>query len=133
MTIVGFNMNSIKADVTDRVVKGDLDIGSIPTITGVEKKSVLEIDVLAISFKFETKYEPGIAIISMEGELLYKTDDTKKVLKKWKDDKQLPDDAAVEVLNIIFRRCLTKAVELSEDVGLPPPLSFPLVRTKEKE
>ncbi len=133
MAIVGFNLNSIKADVSNRVVKGELNIGSTPTITNVEKRSVMDIDVAAVSFKFETKYEPGIALITIEGELLYKTDDIKKIIKIWKDEKKLPDDTAVEVLNLIFRRCLTKAIVLSEDIGLPPPLSFPVVRSTEKE
>ena len=133
MTIIGINLNSIKAEVKNRVVKGNLNINSTPNIKSIEKRNVLDMEAIAIEFEFETKYEPDIASISIAGELVYNTDDAKKLLKKWKDDKKLPEEIAVEILNVIFRKCLTKAIVLSEDIGIPPPLSFPVVRPKEDE
>jgi hypothetical protein len=131
MPVIGLNMNTIEAGVKNRVIKGRLDVNSTPTIISVEKKTVLDMDVLNIGFRFETKYQPDIANILIEGDLLYKTDDAKKILKRWKEYKKLEEDVAVEILNVIFRRCLTMAVMLSEDVGLPPPLNFPVVKPAE--
>ena len=131
MPVIGFNLNSIKADVENRTLKGGLDISSTPNIKKIEKRTVLDMDVLSIGFVFETKYSPDVATITIEGELIYKTDDMKKILKTWKDEKKLHDDAAAEVLNIFFRRCLTKAIALSEDINMPPPIGFPLVKPKE--
>jgi hypothetical protein len=133
MTVIGINLNSISATVKNRVIKGNLNIGSTPNIKNVEKRNVLGMEVLAIEFGFETKYEPDIASISIEGELMYKTDDVKKILKKWKDDKKLPDDIAVDILNVIFRKCLTQSIVLSEEIGVPPPLGFPVVKPKDQK
>ena len=39
---------------------------------------------------------------------------------------------ALEVLNAIFRRCLTKGIDIAAELGLPPPIRFPVVKSKEQ-
>jgi hypothetical protein len=132
MPIIGFNFKSIKAVNEEKSIKGEISINSTPSIKDVEKKDLDVIkDVIAIQFEFKTLYEPKMGEISFEGEILYKTDDIKKIMKTWKDDKKLDDVIAVEVLNTIFRRCLTKANALSDEVRLPPPIRFPVVQKEE--
>lgn len=134
MPIIGFNFSSIKAVNEEKEPKGEVSINSAPSIKNVEKKELdIVKDAVAISFEFKTIYEPKIGEIDFEGEVLYKTDDVKKLLKTWKDSKKLDDSIAVEVLNTIFRRCLTKANVLSDDVRLPPPVRFPTVQKKDEE
>jgi len=63
--------------------------------------------------------------------LLYQTDKIKDILKEWKKNKRLPSEVVVPILNAIFRRCLSKIISLSEDLQLPPPIRFPVVKQKE--
>ena len=131
--IVGININSIKAKTNIDKVQGNVAINSSPTIVEVDKRDVGDLkDILIIKFFFRVDYNPDAGEIKMEGEVLYKTDNTKNIIKKWKEEKKLESDLAVEVLNAIFRRCLVKSVELSGDLRLPPPVRFPTVEKEEK-
>ncbi|MBI2233360.1 MAG: hypothetical protein HYU56_05575 [Candidatus Aenigmarchaeota archaeon] len=137
MPAIGFNINAIDAKVdptTER--KGNVNVNSSPSITSIEKRDVdfpLAKDVVAINFKFETKYEPKVGWITMEGEVLYTSDNPKEMIAKWKKEKKMEDDVAIEVLNTIFRRCLAKAIEIAAELRLPPPVSFPIVKLKDQE
>jgi len=137
MPAIGFNINAIDAKVdptTER--RGNVNVNSSPSITSIEKRDVdfpVAKDVVAINFKFETKYEPKVGWITMEGEVLYTSDNPKEMIAKWKKEKKMEDDVAIEVLNTIFRRCLAKAIEIAAELRLPPPVSFPIVKLKDQE
>lgn len=136
MSIIGFNFKSINAYFDEKSMKGDVTINSAPTVETVEKKDLAFLgisDAIAINFKFVTSYEPKVGEISFTGEILYQVDDVKKVMKQWKDGNKLDEKIMLDVLNTIFRRCLAKAVELSDLVRLPPPLRFPVVTTEKPE
>jgi len=137
MPVIGFNINAINAKVeanTER--KGNVNVNSSPTITTIERKDI-ELpgvkDVIAVNFKFETKYDPKIGEIMLEGEVLYQSNSSKDILAKWKKEKRMDDNMAIEVLNTIFRRCLAKAIEISAELRLPPPVSFPIVKLKDQQ
>lgn len=137
MAVIGFNINAINARVeTAKERKGNVNVNSSPLITGIDKKEI-ELsgvkDVVAINFQFETKYEPKIGEIMLEGEVLYQSSNSKEIIAKWKKEKRMDDDMAIEVLNTIFRRCLAKAIEISAELRLPPPVSFPIVKLKDQE
>lgn len=137
MPVIGFDINAINAKVeTSAERKGNVSVNSTPTITEIGKKEI-EVggmkDVLAIGFRFETKYDPKIGWIIFEGEVLYHTPNSKDVIARWKKEKKMEDKTAIEVLNTIFRRCLAKAVEISAELRLPPPISFPVVKLKDQE
>lgn len=132
MPIVGFNINSVNGKNNEKPAAGEISINSTPKILGVDKKDLGVVkDAVGIRFSFDISYEPKVGEIGFGGEVLYQTADAKKILKKWKDEKKLDDDIAVEVLNSIFRRCLARATLMSEELRLPPPLKFPIVQPKE--
>lgn len=137
MPAIGFNINAIDAKVDSTAErKGNVNVNSSPSITSIEKRDVdfpLAKDVVAINFKFETKYEPKVGWITMEGEVLYTSDNPKEMIAKWKKEKKMEDSVAIEVLNTIFRRCLAKAIEIAAELRLPPPVSFPIVKLKDQE
>jgi len=83
-----------------------------------------------IKFKFVTSYEPKAGELKFEGNILYQVEDAKKIVKQWKDGNKMDDKMALDVLNTIFRKCLAKAVELSDTLRLPPPIRFPIVTTE---
>ncbi|MFH1106052.1 MAG: hypothetical protein V1731_02475, partial [Candidatus Aenigmatarchaeota archaeon] len=88
---------------------------------------------LVIGFEFITDYEPDAASIKLVGELLYLDDDMKKSLNEWKKNKALPEPVMIEVLNVLFRKCLSKVLLLAEDLQLPLPLPVPTVQPKGEE
>lgn len=132
MPIIGITFRSVSADIDiDKKYKGDININSVPTIQKIEKQQLglanLK-EALAIEFKFETKYEPKVGSITIEGRVLYQTNKIEEVLGKWKKEKKLEESMIIEVLNAIFRKCLVRAVDLSNELGLPPPIRFPIVK-----
>lgn len=125
-----FSINSINKRKTN--VK-EISVSSTPQIKNVKEKELEGIEgrLLLIEFIFTTKYEPDIGEITMEGEILYKPKDIDEVIKYWKKNKKLPDEIAIPILNTLFRKCLTEAVNISEKLQLPPPIIFPTVKPKE--
>jgi len=133
MPIVGFNITSINAKNNEKPVTGEIGINSTPKIISVEKKDLGVVkDAVAVRFSFGIVYEPKVGEINYTGEILYQSVDSKKILKKWKDEKKLDDDIAVEILNSIFRRCLARATLMSEELRLPPPIRFPVVHPQDQ-
>jgi hypothetical protein len=131
MPVIGLNFKSIRAYIDEKKIVEKVDVNSTPQIQNITKKDLGAAgikDVLSVEFNFVTKYEPRIGKIIITGEVLYQTDDAKRILTMWKD-KKLDSKLAVDVLNAIFRKCITKAVQITDDLKLPPPLTFPIVRT----
>lgn len=133
MSVIGFNFRSISAFSEEKNFKGDININSMPTIESVERRDLGFLGIneaVAINFKFVTSYEPKAGEIKFEGEILYQVDDSKKVIKQWKDGNKVDEKIALDILNTIFRRCLSKAVEVADTLRLPPPIRFPVVTTE---
>jgi len=127
--IVGMNIDSISAKI-NKNVKMDkrLSVSNTPTITSIEKADILDMkDLLNVRFSYKTVYEPDVGEIMIEGHVLYKDNDSKKIMKKWEEKKEIDKKLAIEVLNTIFRKCLTQAIDLSLELRLPPPIQFPIV------
>ena len=133
MPVIGINLRRIEASIDEKKpMNVNINVNSSPKIENVERSSVdLLKDILAVDFTFTSKYEPDIAEMLMEGQVLYQTDKAKDVLNLWKKEKKLDDAVALDVLNAIFRKCLTRAVDLSAELRLPPPVQFPVVKPKE--
>jgi hypothetical protein len=132
MRIIGFNFTSISARA-DGEIKGEVSINSTPNIESIEKHDLGAFGIkeaVEIKFKFVTSYEPKVGEIEFKGDILYQVDDTKKILKLWKDGNKMEDKMALDLLNTIFRRCFSRAVELADSVRLPPPIRFPVVTTE---
>jgi len=125
--IIGLNINSIRAN-REMQPKGEVTVNSVPRITGIEKRDIFDMkDVLAAKFEFKTIYEPHIGEIVFEGEVLYRNSDAAKIVKRFKEEKKVDTKVGAEILNAIFSQCLARAVELSIEVRLPPPVQFPRV------
>jgi len=134
MTIVGFNFSKVSAEKKNEKASGNIDVNiSLPVIKSIEKKDdVAGIrDIIAIEFSLTMLYEPKIGVIELSGELLYQGEKTAKIMKTWKEKKILDNDAALDIYNHIFRRCVIRAFSLSDDVRLPPPVTVPLLTKDE--
>ena len=130
MPIIGMMLKEMHAKRNETSAQ-EIKINSTPKIVEVKETTVQSLDkkVLSMDFDFTTTYT-GVGEIKLGGNLLYLAEDNKPVLDQWKKDKSLPDDVSVSVLNHLFRRCLLKIANIAEDLQLPAPLQFPLVKPK---
>jgi hypothetical protein len=132
--ILGFNFTSVDAHVNEQNLSGALDVQSVPSIEDVVEKKldfIGENKSIGIKFVFKTNYGKAGEIVQ-KGEVIYKVDDAKKHLKRWKDEKKLNDEMTLNVLNFLLSKCITKAVDYADMLRLPPPLQFPQVVKEDK-
>lgn len=134
MPIIAVNLRRIEA-INSEKKADNINVNSAPSITKVRKHEKLlgMENIVALDYTFETKYDPDVGKIIIEGDVLYSSDKANEIVKTWETSKKLDDDMAVEVLNAIFRRGLGKAIELSGELRLPPPMRFPNVVKEEKK
>ncbi len=135
MPIIAVNFRKIEAVNNEKKVTGGMNVNSTPKITDVKKRDkVFDIkNVLSIEYTYETKYDPAAGHVTIEGEVLYSTDKVDGIVATWNKEKKLDDDIAVDVLNTIFRQCISKTISIAADLRLPPPIQFPNVVKEEKK
>ena len=134
MPVIGFSIKRMDARKDKEQSGAQITVNSTPNIVDVKEIDVQSLEKKAISVQYEfiTRYETDVGTIKIEGDILYLADNgNKEILDKWEKDKALPDGVSLDVLNVLFRRCLTKIVSLAEDVQLPPPVQFPMIKIKE--
>jgi len=137
MAIIGFNFTAINAE-KEGIAKGSIKISNEVTIKNVEEINLslgkAKEKALKFMFEFISKYEPAIGKISIKGEILDIEDPkkTKEILKEWKKSKKVPKEVMTVLLNNILTKCNIKALVLSQDMNLPPPIPLPSVRVKNK-
>jgi hypothetical protein len=90
---------------------------------------------LSVSFEFKTQYlskNKAIGEIHIEGNVIFVDPQQDKILKDWEKDRKLPENVNLEIINTILRRSFVKALNLSEDIQLPPPIALPFARKQEQ-
>jgi len=137
MPVVGIVLREMKGKrIAD--YNGVMNINSNSAIKDVE-----EIDLPAVgrrgikvNFEFKTDYQTEksntFADIIITGDVLWLVEDASTIIKNWKKDKKLPEDISLQTINTILRKCATKALVLSEDLNLPPPIALPFATRKEE-
>lgn len=136
--IVGINFKNIEVNRFS-VPKGQLRIDSNTKILDVAETKIpwAKEKVVSIGFTFQTRYwvekeKLDVGSIILSGEVLYK-DKISEIKKTWQKKKALPEDINIKVINGILRRAIVRAVDLSEVVGLPPPIGIPVVKSKKEQ
>ncbi|MEM5798355.1 MAG: hypothetical protein QW703_00565 [Candidatus Aenigmatarchaeota archaeon] len=134
MPVIGLTIKSMSA-TRYGTATGEIKINSTPKVNDVKEVTVGTLNRKALSFEFEfvTKYEPDMAEMKIEGELLYLADKNEPILKQWKSKKTIPEKVSVEILNHLFRRCLLKMANFADDLQLPPPIQIPRVTIKKQQ
>lgn len=132
MPIIGLNYTKINAERKSVKKVTGIKINTVPKITDVKKTTLVGLgkgaEALTIGFEIESKFDPAIGNIEIVGNLLYSTNNSKKILSSWKKDKTLPKENHIEVLNHIFRKTTVQALQLADILQLPPPLNLPRIR-----
>jgi hypothetical protein len=133
--IIGYNFSKIEASKA-KEISGNVDISSSVKIISVEEKEIEVLNkqkVLEIGFEFTVEYKNGFGKIEMNGTLLHDSKETKDAIKMWKKEKKLPEGIDLEVKNFLFKKCLTLAIILADEIRFPSPLPFPVVVPAKKE
>jgi len=132
--IIGYTFESIEAKRAE--ISGRVDVSSSVKIEFAREKEI-EIGekkkVVEIGFKFDVEYKPTDAKISFSGTLLYTNKNNKEIVKSWEKEKKLPEDVDIEVKNFLFKKCLSLALTISEEIRMPSPLPFPMIVKKKEE
>lgn len=129
MRVVGFDFKKIsverfKDQVENLKFNTKIDISSLNTIKSDLFKSREEL--LKIDFVYSVFYEPEFAKIELVGNIIISVDQkmARDVLKSWQD-KKTSEEFRVFMFNIILRKSNIRALQLEEELGLPPHIPLP--------
>jgi hypothetical protein len=96
--------------------------------------SALKKKGLSVGFEFKTTYVSSmnkpLAEIIINGNVLFLDKRHRKILSNWKKNKKLPEDVNLQLVNAVLRKCLLRALDLSEELQLPPPIALPFARKR---
>lgn len=123
---------SLNSSIIPSKINTNIDLSNIEQLTldlTPENKTILK-----LHFNFGLDFLENVANILLKGVLLLELDskEADKVLKDWKD-KRVEGEFKLIIFNIILKKCSIKALELEDELGLPPHFSFPSFEKKKKE
>lgn len=129
MPVVGITMKNIEAKKSQDILK-NVRVNNETKITDVEEKELpgLGKKGLIISYEFKSDYIDGnksIALIKIGGDVIFVDAGQSEMAKEWKKDNKLPEKANLQIINAILRKCIIKALSISEEIGLPPLIRLP--------
>lgn len=136
MPVVGMVVKNIAAKKNEEI-EGAVKVNNQTNLKEIKEQELPALGKgkkgLAIAFEFKADYageKKNFGEIVIAGDVLYLDEQQDKILKLWKKEKKIPDVVNVQVLNAVLRKCLTKAIALSEDLQLPPPIALPFAAPK---
>ena len=133
MPAIGMNISGIEAKKKEEAMMG-VKVNTNTNLKDVKEHSLDPLDkkCLSINFEFVTSYlspkDKKIAEIVISGDVLFLDNDYKKIIEKWNKDKKIPEDVSLQVINVVFNKCLKKAILLSDDLQLPSPIPIPVAK-----
>ncbi|MFH1650231.1 MAG: hypothetical protein ABIA93_06815 [Candidatus Woesearchaeota archaeon] len=131
MSIVGFNFSKMLVERKNPST-GKVNIKNNVQLRDVEEAK-LAIDTtkkaLKFTFTFSSIYEPNVAVIELDGELItiQEEKDAKDILASWKKDKKLDRAFMNPIMNHLLAKCNIQALILSRELGLPAPIPLPRI------
>jgi len=134
MKIIGFNLTKLSGDKNPDFL-GKLEVKSNINLVSIEKEKLdlSKQDAVKVIFEFKIDYGTlGSVLLSGNLFLILDSKTNKEVLSGWKD-KNLSNDIKVPILNIILQKASLKALQLEEELGLPPHISFPRLQSNESK
>jgi len=135
MRVIGFNFNKISIEKFSNQVE-NLKINTNIDISDVsEAKSNLfktKEEFINIKFTYNIKYEPKFAEIKFSGNVVFAIEQkiAKDILKQWKN-KKIPEDFKIILFNTILRKSNIKALQLEDEMNLPPHIPLPNLKKQQ--
>ena len=131
MKLLGFNFEKIsierlKNSQGEIKIKSNIDISEIKEMKADFLKS--QENPLQIDFVYSVDYEPEVARIELKGTIILSVEEqqSKEILKDWKKKKTSEDFRQV-VFNLILRKATIRALELEDEMNLPPHMPMPVL------
>jgi hypothetical protein len=129
MRLVGFNFTKISIErfkdaIEEVKFNTKIDISSIEPL----KSDLIKVkdEPIKIDFVYSVLYEPGYAKLELAGTMILSIEPkiARDILKGWKD-KEMSEEFRIFMFNIILRKSNIKALELEEELNLPPHIPLP--------
>ena len=135
MRLVGFNFNKINIEkFSDKIenLKINTDMGISDIIEVKSDFFKTKEELIGFKFTYNINYDPDFAKIELVGDVLLAIESktAKDILKQWKD-KKIPEDFRVILFNIILKKCNLRALQLEDEMNLPPHISLPSLKKQE--
>lgn len=131
MPVVGFNFDKLSVERTGKIEKGikvrnNIEVKDI-SIDEISLSQDKKQEVLKLSFEYAVFYDPNVGSTILQGHLLYLDTPAKikEIHNAWKKDKKIELTLKAQLLNTALIKCNIKALNLSQDVNLPPHLPMP--------
>ena len=138
MKLLGFNFDKISIEKKKKLER-PVNINSNVEIKDI-KKAELDLlgkkDTLLFDYEFTVDYNHDAVKLIIQGNVLIlfneESEDIKKILQDWKK-KELSKEINISLLNLVFSKCNLKALQLEEDLNIPPHLPNPVFSPKDKK
>lgn len=137
MKIYGVSFEKISVERKKNSLE-DLKISTKIEISDINRDNFEEIatkeEFLRLKFKFIIHYDPDIAEINLEGNVLFSVESkqAKSILDQWKL-KIFPKEFKAMIYNVILRKSNVRALQLEEEVNLPLHVPLPMLKQKDLE
>jgi hypothetical protein len=131
--LIGFKYTKINVERNEES-KGELKITPNININSIDKfKSESKQEILEIKFNFNIDYS-SLGKIELVGRMLLSADSkiVKDALEGWKN-KKLDNNINMIILNVIMQKASIKALQLEEEMNLPPHIQLPRLQLGKKE
>ena len=137
MKVVGFNYAKISIDKKknpDNSLKIETNVTVLDIKEADSKLLKTKETILEISFEYTINYNPGFAKIDLDGKFILTADpkNAKEVLTLWKK-KELSPSFRISLFNAILKKTASKALQLEDELNLPPHFSPPVLKLEEKK
>lgn len=135
MRILGINFQKISCE-RKKPLTGKLKVNSNINLDKIEEDT-FELakgqNILKFNFIFTINYSE-CADLELRGFVIMAADKAEKneVLKSWKK-KKIPDKYKIPLFNMILAKCNIKALQLEEELNLPPHIPMPAIRPESSQ
>ncbi|PJE81388.1 hypothetical protein COU58_02815 [Candidatus Pacearchaeota archaeon CG10_big_fil_rev_8_21_14_0_10_32_42] len=135
--LVAFNLTRITAEkfsskFSELKIETSINLDLIEENKEIPKKD--KIKYLNVLFKYNINYSDKIAKIELGGKIILAMEEelAEEILKNWKK-KDFKDEIRVSLFNSILIKSNIKAIQIEEELGLPPHFKLPSLTISKKE
>ena len=136
MTILGLNYTKLNIE-TKQISHRGISINTTPKILNVTKTQIQagknQIPIVVIDFSFTSQFNPKIANLVINGNIVFQPKDESKTIDSWKKTNKLPREEEVEIINYLFVKITPFALFLSEIFRIPPIIALPKIELKQEK